>query len=248
MSRDNKMGKIFDIQRFSLHDGSGIRTLVFFQGCFLRCRWCCNPESQQGSGKEISAAEVMAIIEKDRPYYRRSGGGVTLSGGEFLCQPDFALAILEAAKESGIHTAVESTALAEFHVIEKLLPYIDVYLMDIKHTDPSKHEQFTGRRNDLALANAAKIAAFDKKTELIVRVPVIPGFNASAHEIKAIADFAATLPNVREIHLLPYHRLGEGKYAKLGRDYPMGNTQPPTDTEMEFLKSQIHNLTCKIGG
>ena len=129
-------GRIFDIQRFSIHDGNGIRTIVFLKGCVLRCRWCCNPESQeydiqtmmvQGKpkiiGQDITVEEVMETVEKDRPYYRRSGGGLTLSGGESLCQPEFARDLLRAAKEVGINTAMESMGYASYDVIESILPY-----------------------------------------------------------------------------------------------------------------------------
>ena len=137
-------GRIFDIQRFSIHDGTGIRTIVFLKGCVLRCRWCCNPESQeyeiqtmmvQGKpktiGEDITVGKVMEVVEKDRPYYRRSGGGLTLSGGESLCQPEFARDLLRAAKERGINTAMESMGCAPFEVIESILPYLDQYMMDI---------------------------------------------------------------------------------------------------------------------
>ena len=230
-------GRIFDIQRFSLHDGAGIRTIVFFKGCFLRCKWCCNPESQnyehEGNSRDVTVQEIMDVVERDRHYYRRSGGGITLSGGEVLRQSDFARELLKSAKESGIHTAIESTALADFTEIEKLLPYLDTFLLDIKHMDSAKHEKFTGRRNDIVFENAKKLAG---KTELIIRVPVIPTFNATASEIKDIAFFASKLPKVRELHLLPYHRFGEGKYVSLGREYPMGDINPPTEKEMEELK------------
>jgi len=244
-------GRIFDIQRYSLHDGSGIRTIVFFMGCFLRCSWCCNPESQDfhgnanGKAREYTIDEIMKEVERDRPYYRRSGGGLTLSGGEILVQPDFARALLKTAKENGIHTAVETTALAPFSEVEKILPYVDTFLMDIKHTNQIKHKEFTGVPNDLAPENAAKIAGTNQ-TELIIRVPVIPGFNASEYEISEIANFAATLPGVKEIHLLPYHRYGEGKYAALGRKYPMGDTEPPSPTEMETLKKAASNAAKQM--
>ena len=159
-------GRIFDIQRYSIHDGSGIRTIVFLKGCVLRCKWCCNPESQeykiqtmlvQGKpktiGQDITVREVLETVERDRTYYRRSGGGMTLSGGESLCQPDFCEALLRGAKERGLTTAMESMACADWGVIERILPYLDTYLMDIKHTDPAKHEKFTGRRNELMLEN-----------------------------------------------------------------------------------------------
>ena len=164
-------GRIFNIQRYSLHDGSGIRTLVFLKGCFLRCRWCCNPESQRYDietmttngktetvGRDITVAEVMHQIERDRHYYRRSGGGITISGGEALAQPDFTHDLLKTAHESGIHTAMESTAIADYSVIEKILPYLDEFLLDIKHMNAAKHKDFTGRANDIALQNAGRIA------------------------------------------------------------------------------------------
>ena len=252
------MGRIFDIQRYSLHDGGGIRTIVFFKGCILRCRWCCNPESQRYEienkggelvGKDVTVEEVIAIVERDRAYYRRSGGGLTLSGGEVLAQSDFARDLLRAAKEIGIHTAIESTALAKYQEIEKILPFLDEFLLDIKHTDPLKHECFTGKPNDLALENARRIAA-SGISRVVIRVPVIPGFNDTIKEITDIARFTKTLPGVNEIHLLPYHRFGEGKYAALGREYTMGDTSPPDDSAMKELKAAIvkTNLHCQIGG
>jgi len=228
---------------------------VFLKGCFLRCRWCCNPESQNyeiegGMGRDITVDEVMSVLERDRAYYRRSGGGVTLSGGEVLRQPHFVRALLKAAKENGIHTAIESTALADYREIEKLLPYLDVFLLDIKHMDSDKHKAFTGVRNDIILENAQKIAA-SGMVQLIIRVPVIPGFNATAGEIKDIAIFAKNLQGVGEMHLLSYHRFGEGKYVTLGREYSMGDVQPPADAEMEALKKMVieaAHLRCHIGG
>jgi pyruvate formate lyase activating enzyme len=201
-------------------------------------------------GKDVTVAEVMEVIEKDRSYYRHSGGGLTLSGGEVLRQPDFARELLRKAKDNGIHTAIESTALADYREIETLLPFIDVFLMDIKHTDPVKHERFTGQRNDRALENAERIAA-SGKTELIIRVPVVPGFNATNEEIKNIALFVQGLPGVNKIHLLPYHRLGEGKYELLKRDYAMKSIEPPGDNLMDELMETVTRTTslhCQIGG
>lgn len=256
-------GRIFDIQRFSIHDGKGIRTIVFLKGCVLRCRWCCNPESQeydiqtmtvQGKekviGEDTTVEAVMEIVEKDRPYYRRSGGGLTLSGGESLCQPDFAGALLKAAKERGMNTAMESMGCAPYEVIESILPYLDQYLMDIKHTDPGKHKEFTGRTNELMLENAGKIAD-SGMTDLVIRVPVIPGFNDRADEIEAIAKFAAGLNGVKKMHLLPYHRLGQDKYDGLGREYLMKDVLPPTNEYMQMLQAsavRVSGLDCQIGG
>lgn len=256
-------GRIFDIQRYSIHDGNGIRTIVFLKGCVLRCRWCCNPESQefkiqtmmvQGKpktiGRDVTVAEVMHEVEKDRAYYRRSGGGITLSGGESLCQPQFARDLLRAAKEAGITTAMESMACAKYEVIESILPYLDQYLMDIKHMNPQKHKEFTGKSNELMLENARKVAA-SGMTELSIRVPVIPTFNDTPDEIRDIARFADKLPGVNRIHLLPYHRLGQDKYEGLGREYLMKDVLPPTNEHMEMLKKVVtenSKLICQIGG
>jgi len=256
-------GRIFDIQRYSVHDGRGIRTIVFLKGCFLRCRWCCNPESQghkiepmtvngavKTIGRDVTVDEVMEIVERDRPYYRRSGGGMTLSGGECFYQHAFAKALLMEAKVRGIHTAVESTAMAPFDIIEPVLPYIDQFLMDIKHMYPAKHAVFTGAGNERALSNAAKIAA-SGLTTLSIRVPVVPDFNATADEIAAIARFASGLPGVRRMHLLPYHAYGEGKYAGLYRDYPMAGAVSPSEEDMEALRRaavDASGLECVIGG
>ncbi len=256
-------GRIFDIQRYSIHDGRGIRTIVFLKGCVLRCRWCCNPESQSYEietmktqdgvktiGRDVSVGEVMDIVERDRGYYRRSGGGLTLSGGESLCQPEFALSLLRESKARGISTAIESMGCAEWGVIEKLLPYIDQYLLDIKHTVADKHREFTGKSNELMLENARKIAD-SGLCELIIRVPVIPTFNATEEEIAAIAKFADSLSGVKGLHLLPYHRLGQDKYDGLGRQYTMAHIQPPTNEFMTKLLNAAKancKLHCQIGG
>lgn len=254
-------GRIFDIQRYSIHDGPGIRTIVFLKGCVLRCKWCCNPESQEFGiqtmnvdgkdkiiGRDVTVAEVMDTIRRDIPYYRRSNGGMTLSGGESLCQPEFAKALFEGAHHLGINTAIESTGYAKFEIIETLLPDIDYFLMDIKHMDAEKHEKFTGKRNELVLENARKIAA--SGVNLTIRVPVIPGFNCKKTEIRQIADFAASLPEVKEIHLLPYHRLGQDKYAGLSRDYALLGVEPIPADHMNELKQEAEKsgLHCQIGG
>ena len=254
-------GRIFNIQRFSIHDGPGIRTIVFFKGCFMRCAWCCNPESQRREietliekdkektvGYDVTVSDIMPEILSDMTYYRRSGGGVTLSGGEVLCQADFARQLLKTCKEEGLHTAVESAASAPFSEIEKILPYLDLYLMDIKHMDSQKHKEYTAVSNEIILQNARKIA--QSGVELIIRTPVIPGFNDTPEEIKAISHFARTLPGVKEHHLLPYHRLGMDKYQGLGRNYSLKEIEPPTKEKMEYLLSvaETSGLKCKIGG
>lgn len=261
MSIYTTKGRIFNIQRFSIHDGRGIRTIVFFKGCYMRCAWCCNPESQsyeierliEGGktkivGRDVTVTEIMPEILADLPYYRRSGGGVTLSGGEILAQPEFAKALLQACKEHGLHTAVESTGNAPWEDIEGILPYLDLYLMDIKHMDSAKHKEYTRAPNERILENAKKIAA--SGVELIIRTPVVPTFNDTAEEIRAIAKFAASLPNVKEHHLLPYHRLGQDKYEGLGRTYTLSDVEPPSREKMEYLLSvaEESGLKVQIGG
>ena len=282
-------GRIFDIQRYSIHDGYGIRTIVFLKGCVLRCRWCCNPESQEYAiqtmkvsgepkiiGRDVTVDEVMEIVEQDRPYYYRSGGGLTLSGGESLCQPEFSRDLLRGAKERGINTAMESMACAKYEVIESILPYLDHYLLDIKHMNPAKHKEFTGKSNELMLENAKKIAC-SGQVRLSIRIPVIPTFNDSEEEIRAIARYAKELDEeacrigghragtscsgmekyetgsygIEKIHLLPYHRLGQDKYDGLDRKYLMKEILPPGAEQMEGLKraaEQESGLACQIGG
>lgn len=255
-------GRIFDIQRFSIHDGPGIRTIIFLKGCPLRCQWCCNPESQNREietmtingkpkqiGKDVTVKQVIEEVLKDRLYYRRSGGGMTLSGGESLLQPEFASALLCSAKKLGIHTAMESTAFGEFSMIaEKILPYLDLFLMDIKHMDDEKHRQFTGQSNRRILENARKLA--ESGCNLIIRVPIIPSFNDTPKEIAAISRFVASLSSVKQLHLLPYHRLGQGKYTQLGRKYFLTEVLPPTEEKIFTLSTvaQTTGLKIQIGG
>lgn len=253
-------GRIFDIQRFSVHDGPGIRTIVFFKGCFLRCRWCCNPEGQEFGieemtmngktktvGQDVTVEEVLDIVEKDRVYYGRSGGGLTLSGGECLGQINFARDLLRGAKERGINTAIESTGFADWEKIKELIPYLDVYLMDIKHMNSAKHKEFTSQPNELILENAKKIAQNFNK--LIIRTPVIPTFNATVGEIREIAKYAKSI-GVNEMHILPYHRLGKDKYYGLGRSYSLEEIEPPSKELMNELLQVVlqEGLKGQIGG
>lgn len=255
-------GRIFDIQKYSIHDGPGIRTIIFLKGCALRCRWCCNPESQEFDmqpmmfegkekimGTDVTVADVMPAIKQDIFYYNRSGGGVTLSGGEALLQPNFAPHLLHACKDYGINTAIETTGFAKWETIQKYLPYLDYVLMDIKHMNSAKHKEFTNQPNELIHENARKIAE-SGMVNLTIRVPVIPTFNATPKEIYDIAMFAASLPGVERLHLLPYHRLGQGKYEGLGRPYALEGIEPiPNDYMKELLEvAKKSGLQCQIGG
>lgn len=297
-------GLVFNIQRFSVNDGPGVRTIVFLNGCPLRCKWCCNPESQQlkpvvmfkaqncvgcgncevvcptgasdlnfpgkidhskciacgkcvdvcyhraleMSGKEMTVEELMIELYQDRVVYRRSEGGITVSGGEAFVQHEFLLELLKTCKSLGWHTAIETTGYASQEVIAEILPYLDLVMMDIKHIDPEVHKKFTGLRNDKILENALFIAQHAKK--MIIRVPVIPGFNADPAVIAGIAKFTTYLDNVKELHLLPYHDLGSNKYAMMGKDYEMAGVQKPEESLMEKLKAIVEKegLLCKIGG
>lgn len=261
MDNNSVVGRIFDIQKFSTHDGPGIRTIVFLKGCILRCKWCCNPESQSyviqkmktkdGTkviGCDTTVGEVMKKVLQDMPYYRRTGGGITLSGGEALCQTEFVKALLSECRKNGVNTAVETTGCLPWEMIEPVLPLLDNVLMDIKHTNSEKHERYCGLRNELILHNARKIA--ESGTRLVIRVPVIPTFNDTEEEILEIAKFASSLPGVKEIHLLPYHRLGYDKYMGLDREYPMGDVTTPSNEKMESLRkiAESCGLRAIIGG
>ena len=260
----NTVGRIFDIQKYSIHDGPGIRTIVFLKGCALRCRWCCNPESQsyeietmmfEGKekimGQDVTVADVMDVVRQDSFYYMRSGGGMTLSGGESMLQPDFAIDLLRACHDMGINTAIETTAIAKWEVIERFLPHLDYTLLDIKHMNSEKHMEFTNQPNERILENAVRIAE-SGMTDLTIRVPVIPTFNHTPEEIRDIAEFAASLKGVKRLHLLPYHRLGQGKYEGLGREYLMRHIEPmPNDYVkrlLETAKRAAPNLHVHIGG
>ncbi len=297
-------GIVFDIQRFSVHDGPGIRTLVFLKGCPLSCRWCSNPESQQEepeiifmppkcidcqkcqavcstgaidfnlasriwrekcnlcgrctdvcnaealsiSGGEQTVAEVLAELKTDSIYYRRSGGGITLSGGEPLGQPGFAEELLKGCKAHGWHTAIETTGLTSERVLKRILPWVDLFLFDLKHMDTEKHREGVKVSNEIILQNARIIAQFG--VPMIIRVPVIPQFNDNVGNIRATTEFALKLETVRELHLLPYHRLGQQKYAFLGREYPLEGLTPPSRNDMLRLKELVesYGLACSIGG
>ena len=254
-------GRIFDIQKFSVHDGPGIRTIVFLKGCLFRCKWCCNPESQSFEiqqmnmsgkpktvGRDVTVREIMEEVAKDMNYYRRSGGGLTLSGGESLLQPEFAKALFMAAHDYGMSTAIESTGAVKFEIIEELLPHIDYFLMDIKHMNAEKHKEFIGKSNELVLENSVKIAK--KANSLVIRVPVIPTFNDTVEEIGEIAKFASSLENVKKMHILPYHRLGLDKYKGIGREYLLNDIVPPDEGKMAELKraAEKFGIECQIGG
>lgn len=254
-------GIVSEIQRFSVHDGPGIRTLVFLKGCPLRCKWCCNPENLSTEpqymlvggkkklvGKEMSVEEVMEEVCKDLIYYRRSGGGITISGGECLLQYKFTAALLEAAKLEGFTTAIETSSFAGKEALDAVIPWVDTALCDIKHVDDEKHIRATGQSNKIILENIRRIG--QSEADLIIRVPVIPGFNDTEAEISNIARYAAGIDGVKKLHLLPYHRLGESKYKGLGMKYSLEGTEPLSPDRMKTLleAARTSGIPCQVGG
>jgi pyruvate formate lyase activating enzyme len=299
----NTTGRVFNIQRYSLHDGFGIRTLIFLKGCPLKCLWCSNPESQKTGpelgfiqarcvgtdtcgapcvsacsldaislnqqdepeidrnicdacgecgeacsddalkvvGHEMSVDEVMAEVEKDRAFYRRSGGGITIGGGEPLAQYRFAAAILEAAGEEYLHTAIETTGYASWEHFETVLKHVDLLQMDLKHIDPQKHKELTGQSNELILDNLRKVLSVKEPQDVIIRIPVIPGCNDTVENIRESAKLIAEL-GFTQIELVPYHRLGASKYPQYGVVYPLNASEPPSRADMRDLKSIVESL------
>lgn len=226
---------IFNIQKFSLHDGPGIRTVVFFKGCPLRCYWCANPESQNKQPEEMylpqkkkcqivgeikTIPEVMEEVLKDLPFYQESGGGVTLSGGEVLYQAEFAMCLLEELKKHHIHTAVETTGYAKNDVFQRFIKLVDLLYFDIKHYDDNKHIAGTKVSNQLILNNLAY--AIKYHPNVIVRIPIIPGYNDQLSDTKKFAELFQKLA-VNKIELLPFHQFGEKKYEQLNREYRLAN-------------------------
>lgn len=213
--------EIFEIERFAIYDGPGIRTTIFFQGCPLRCKWCSNPESQEinkcVADNIKSLDEIYKIILKDKDYFDESGGGVTLSGGEALLQIDKAMELLRKFKENNIHIAVETCGCVQVSDIKKANSVIDLFLFDIKSLNKEKLKKYTGGELKFIL-NCFEYMAKNNPEKLIVRIPVIPKFNDSMEEMLKIYEYL-TKWSIKKIDLLPYHTLGVPKYKKLGLIY-----------------------------
>jgi pyruvate formate lyase activating enzyme len=291
-------GRVFNVQRFSLHDGPGIRTTVFLKGCPARCLWCHNPESQTfgpevirvetrcascgtcetvcphrapppGSGlctacgacveacptgaremvgREVAADEVMEEVLRDRVFFRGSGGGVTLSGGEPLAQPTFLRALLTLARCHGIHTAVDTCGFAPRETLLGLVPLVDLFLFDVKLLDDRRHRELTGLPSAPILRNLRVLAA--AHPAVWIRVPVVPGHTDDERDLAAIAELANELPGVRHVSLLPYHATGSAKARRLGRDTSLEPLTPPAPERMEALAGLFRDrgLAVSIGG
>jgi len=233
-------GRVSDIQRFSLHDGAGIRTTVFLSGCPLRCIWCHNPEAMHMTGRDMDVEEIVHIALLDKPYYDASGGGVTLSGGEPTVQWEFAREILRRLKAECVHTAIETSLSAGYASIEALLPYLDVLYCDIKLLDEEAHRKYTGKSNADILENLVRVAATGKN--ITIHTPLIPGITDSDDNIRGIAQWIqANIPNAG-YELLNYNPLAEAKWQDLGKAYLPGKCSMLSKERLDALYDVIHQV------
>lgn len=284
-SEGKKKGFVFDIQKFSIHDGEGMRTLVFMKGCPLTCIWCSNPESQSPGasvldvrsnciqcgkcvekcpihaidsetfeidrsicdncglccetcyanakkivGKWMTVKELIKVVEKDRIFYRNSGGGLTIGGGEPLTQPEFVEEVFHRCKKLHIHTAIETCGYAPWETVKNIFSYVDQVLYDIKHMDSKKHRELTGVGNERILDNAEKIVALNK--DVTFRIPLIPGYNDSEENIRNTGEFIKEISRDNKsvkVEILPFHNFGADKYEWIGKTYKLRDLKTPQD-------------------
>ena len=297
---------IFNKQKYNMYDGPGVRTLVFFKGCPLRCKWCSNPEGLErkyqimfkpttcvscGScvpvcpqkihsisstgehildrsidcigcgqcvevcvpdalkvaGQQVPISELLEYVEQDRAFYEQSGGGVTLGGGEVTSQPEAAINLLQACKQEGLHTAIETCGYTKKETILRFAEYVDLFLFDLKHIDPDRHFELTGVRNEMILENMEELIM--KRKHVKVRMPMLKGINDSEAEIRGVIEFLKPFKefkNFEGIDLLPYHKLGVNKYVQLGMDYPIEGDPSLDDADLDRIEGWIREYDFPV--
>ena len=297
---------IFNKQKYNMYDGPGVRTLVFFKGCPLRCKWCSNPEglerkyqimfkpttcvscgscvpvcpqkihsiSSSGehiidrsidcigcgqcveacvpdalkvAGEQVPISELLEYVEQDRAFYDQSGGGVTLGGGEVTAQPEAAINLLQACKQEGLHTAIETCGYTKKETILRFAEYVDLFLFDLKHIDPDRHFELTGVRNEMILENLEELIM--KRNHVKVRMPMLKGINDSEAEIRGVIEFLKPFrefKNFEGIDLLPYHKLGVNKYVQLGMDYPIEGDPSLDDADLDRIEGWIREYDFPV--
>lgn len=297
---------IFNKQKYNMYDGPGVRTLVFFKGCPLHCKWCSNPEglerkyqimfkpttcvscgscvpvcpqkihsiSSSGehiidrsidcigcgqcveacipdalkvAGEQVPISELLEYVEQDRAFYDQSGGGVTLGGGEVTSQPEAAINLLQACKQEGLHTAIETCGYTKKETILRFAEYVDLFLFDLKHIDPDRHFELTGVRNEMILENLEELIM--KRNHVKVRMPMLKGINDSEAEIRGVIEFLKPFrefKNFEGIDLLPYHKLGVNKYVQLGMDYPIEGDPSLDDADLDRIEGWIREYDFPV--
>lgn len=251
-----KTGRVLRIEKTSIHDGEGLRTVVFLKGCPLRCKWCSTPESQRmeiekGYGKDMTVEEVVKEICKDEIFFFHSGGGVTISGGEVLMQADFAKEILKACIEQGIPTAIETSLYSSYDKIRELLPYLTSMYIDFKAADEKRHEFYTGVSNKRIKENLVKVDT-EFNGDIHIRIPMIPTVNMFEKNMEETIKFLKSLKRIKDIELLPYHRLGLETYERLGRVYELKAVEIPDMERVrkmaDIIREENPEATVKVKG
>jgi pyruvate formate lyase activating enzyme len=260
-------GVIYDLKKFAVHDGPGIRTTVFLKGCPLTCWWCHNPESQKLEpeprrnlqhksnlkifrrnqnfiGAQVTVSEVLEEFKKDQIFFEESGGGVTFSGGEPLMQPEFLTELLRACKNRDFHTAVDTSGHAPYSNFEKINDSVDLFLYDLKLIDDKQHQKYTGVSNRLILENLKKLVSAGKKIH--IRVPLIPGIIDTEENLQQIITFLLTLDAGLPVNLLPYNQIGESKYERLGRENLMGKQKMQTSLQLLEIENTFRRAGIQI--
>ena len=264
----NVTGTIFDLKKYAIHDGPGIRTTVFFKGCPLACWWCHNPEaldtapepvdpervrvrkyvmdpSSDGTiGYEVRVGYLLEEIEKDRIFYEQSGGGVTISGGEPLLQLDFLAALLEGCRDAGIRTAVDTSGYAPREALERIVDAADLFLYDLKLIDAGSHTEYTGVSNELILDNFVWLV--QRGSRVIPRIPLIPGVTDTTDNLRGIAGFISRLDGVDEVSLLPYNTIAEDKFERFRISNRLGHLERQTIEQLEEAGKLFEEIGCSV--